>query len=150
MITAIVIGLIVWIVISIITFVLFIVYTYLPTYLKYTYDNTKKLTFLQQCIAATKDQHDRMFTAISIAVGVFAMVTITGIMCGMQQNTYMNQRRQLIAEHYDKKCTSCRYFISYNEYICKWDENGNMIKEKPKYIFQHCPEIEKEVGKICK
>ena len=144
MVTAVTVGIVFGILASIISFVMFVLYDNLPFYRKYYYDDEMKLTFLQQCKEAIKEDFDSACVAMTVGCGVVAAIISGAVTICIQHSVYTTQKQILIAEHRKAKCTSCEYHLVHNEYTCKWDENGNMVK-KPKYIFKYCPKIEKQL-----
>ena len=144
MVTLVTVSIVVGILASIIAFVMFVLYDNLPFYRKYCYNDEMKLTFLQQCKEAIKEEFDIGCGVITIGCGVCAAMASGSITACIQYGIYNTQKQILIAEHRKAKCTSCEYYLAYNEYTCKWDENGNMVKT-PKYIFKYCPKIEKQL-----
>lgn len=144
MVISVTVGIVFGILTSIAAFVAFVLYCNLPLYRKWYYNDTMKLTFLQQCKEAVKKEFDIGCAAITVGCGVGAAIVSSAVTAGIQYDAYTAQKQILIAEHRKAKCTSCEYYLAYNEYTCKWDENGNMVKT-PKYIFKYCPKIEKQL-----
>lgn len=144
MVTSVTVGIVFGILASIIVFAGFVLYINLPLYRKYYYNDEMKLTFLQQCKEAVKTDFDSACVAVTIGCGVLVAMASGVFTACIQCDIRETQKQILIAEHRKAKCTSCEYYLAYNEYTCKWDENGNMIKI-PKYIFKYCPKIEKQL-----
>ena len=144
MVASVTVGFIFGILTTITAFVLFVLCDNLPFYRKYYYNDEMKLTFLQQCKEAIKKDFDSVCVVITVVCGVCAAIISSVVTACIQYDAYVTQKQILIAEHYKAKCASCEYHLVYNEYICKWDENGNIVK-KPKYIFKYCPKIEKQL-----
>ena len=144
MVTSVTVGIVFGILASITAFILFVLYDNLPFYRKWYYNDEMKLTFLQQCKEAIKEDFDIACVAVTVGCGVCAAIISSVVTACIQYDAYSTQKQILIAEHYKAKCASCEYYLVPNEYTCKWDENGNMVK-KPKYIFKYCPKIEKQL-----
>lgn len=144
MVTSITVGIVFGILASITSFVMFVLKHCLPFYRKWYYNDEMELTFLQQCKEAIKKEFDSACVAMTIGCGACVAMISSAATAYTQWSAYNTQKQLLITEHYKAKCTSCEYYLVPNEYMCKWDENGNIVKT-PKYMFKHCPKIEKQL-----